>query len=124
MKAGDTFLIQNKSINQHLWIVQSDPDVDPSGVVIVNVTTAYPSKERFCLIQAGEHPFVVHETCISYQHAMVTSLDVLVRRRDEGHIGPRPPVSPALLARLRRGVPLSKLIPLRVAAIIARQCLF
>lgn len=84
MRAGDTFRIKDKNIDEHLWVILSEPDIDDSKVVIVNMTTAHPSKEQFCLIQIGEHPFVVHETCVSYQHARVTSLAKLIQLRDRG----------------------------------------
>ncbi len=124
MNAGDTFLIGNKSVDEHLWVIVSDPALDDQRVVVMNFTSAHRSKESFCLIQAGEHPFVKHETCIAYIHARITSLAKLIHNRDVGAIVPQDPVSPALLARIRRGVPLSNLIPLKCSLVIAKQGLF
>jgi hypothetical protein len=41
MKAGDTFRIPalGTSLDSHLWVVISDPSVDPQHVLIVNFTT-------------------------------------------------------------------------------------
>ncbi len=41
MNAGDTFRIPQPgtSLDSHLWVVISDPVVDPDRVLIVNFTT-------------------------------------------------------------------------------------
>ena len=36
MKAGDTFV--PKMLDHHLWVVLSEPSVDPENVVIVDAT--------------------------------------------------------------------------------------
>jgi len=102
----------------------SDTEIDDKQVVIVNFTTSHPSKESFCLVQSGVHAFISHESCISYLHARITSVARLIYNRDTGAIVPHAPVSPALLARIRRGVPLSNLIPLKCSVIMAKQRLF
>ena len=124
MRAGDAFLIRDKNIDEHLWVIISDPTIDGKQVVVVNFTTSHPKKERFCLIQAGEHPFVTRETCIAYNFAKITSLAKLIQNRDQGDITPQDPVSPVLLTRIRQGVPLSNLMPLKCVAIMAKQKLF
>lgn len=65
MNAGDTFLIKDKNLDEHLWVIISDTAIDDKQVVVVNFTTSHPSKESFCLVQPGDHPFIRHETCIS-----------------------------------------------------------
>ena len=121
MDAGDTFLIDNRATDDHLWVIISDPRTDDQRVVIVNLTTYRPPKERFCLIQAGEHPFVRHETCVAYNHARIVSLSRLTRLRYGGRINMQDPVSIPLLARIRLGVGLSALMPLDCVAIMAGQ---
>jgi len=75
-------------------------------VLFVSMTSYDVDKEDVCLIQAGEHPRVTHQTCINYQltrHSTLANLDQL---RDKGVIRPQPPVSPELLQRIRRGAAL------------------
>ncbi len=74
MNAGDTFLITDKNLDEHPWVIISDTAIDDKQVVVVNFTTSHPSKESFCLVQSGDHPFIRHKTCISYLHARITSV--------------------------------------------------
>ena len=75
MNAGDTFRIPEPgtSLDSHLWVVISDPAVDPVRVLIVNFTTRRQDSDHACILQAGEHPFVHHETCVNYAGAKAVS---------------------------------------------------
>ena len=74
MNSGDTFLLDDRAIDDHLWVVISDPNKDEDRILIVSLTTAACYKERACIIQASEHPWVRHETCVAYDKARVVSL--------------------------------------------------
>jgi hypothetical protein len=67
--AGDTFLRTDN--DRHLWIVLSDPAVDPDTVLLVNLTTYDSRKERACILLPGDHEWVRKETCVNYQDAVV-----------------------------------------------------
>jgi len=47
VKAGDTFIIEQPgtSLDSHLWMVISDPNVDPHEVVLLNFTTWRADKD-------------------------------------------------------------------------------
>src|SRR5205823_2432203 len=77
VQAGDAFLLGYKGLDDHLWVIVSDPTKDAQRVLLISLTTAAPHKESVCLIQAGEHPWVKHETCVAYDKAKVVSLDQL-----------------------------------------------
>jgi hypothetical protein len=83
VEIGDAFLLENRTIDPHLWIVISDPSADSVNVVIVNLTSHDdPSKDASCFLQPGEHPWITHETCVRYKDARVVAesqLDVLVK---------------------------------------------
>jgi hypothetical protein len=66
MKAGDTLLIDDPgtTLDSHLWIVISDPDVDPEHVVIVNLTSYRADKDQACVLDKGDHPYLSHRTCV------------------------------------------------------------
>ena len=90
-------------------------------MVIVNLTTYQAPKEKFCLIEAGEHPFVKHTTCVAYNYARIVPLARLEQRLQQGMIALREPVSAGRLARIRQGVSLSGLMPLDCVGVMASQ---
>ena len=58
---GDTFLLGN-----HLFIIISDPSANPDKMVLGALTTYETYKDQSCVLQAGEHSFIRHMTCVSY----------------------------------------------------------
>ncbi len=99
MKAGDTFL-RNDS-DRHLWVVLSDPARDPSNVLLVNMTTLTGTKEKACILNAGDHPWITHETCINYADAIVGSLEKLLNAKDLGALAPQAPLDDAILRKIQ-----------------------
>ncbi len=69
LRPSDCFRFAEKE--SHLWIVLSDPDLDPDGVLIVNVTTLTTRKDRTCVLRGGCHQHITHESCINYALARV-----------------------------------------------------
>jgi hypothetical protein len=109
VKAGDTFTLKNKSVDSHLWVIVSDPTVDEARVLFVSMTSYDVTKEKVCLLDVGDHPFVKHKTCIAYDFEG-RPLKTLIALRDQGHLSMGQPVSDELLERIRLGVSLSRRI--------------
>jgi hypothetical protein len=107
MKPGDTFRPADRSVDIHLWVIISDPEQNPSQVLIVSLTSYNPKKEAACLLDAGDHRSLTHETCVAYNLANAPSLSQLERARDLGKLIPDHPVSEEVLARIRGGAALS-----------------
>ena len=103
MKAGDTFVSADRSLESHVWVVVSDPDVDPHRVVIANMTTYTIDREAACVLHPGDHPLVRHETCVNYRRAQVATNDGLDRLVARGSLRLRQPVSAEVLDRIREG---------------------
>jgi hypothetical protein len=99
MNAGDTFLIPGS--DDHLWMVISDPHLDAQRVVVVCFLSWQGHIDQACVVQADEHPFVKHTTCVNYPGARVEPADLLDRLRREGRILPKQPLSVELLKRVR-----------------------
>src|SRR5262245_36827970 len=112
MEAGFTFLIARKEVDDHLWVIASDPKADPGQVLIVSLTTARSYKEQVCIIEGGEHPWVRHRTCVNYEDSKVVSLDKLYTLKDSGLLQLQEPLTPSLLRRIRDGAAVSRRIPL------------
>jgi hypothetical protein len=103
MKAGDTFRPADPSVDIHLWVIISDPELDPSRVLIVSLTTFRPKKESVCLLDIGDHSFIRHKTCVAYNLANAPPLAQLEMARDRGDLIPDIAVSPDVLHRIREG---------------------
>jgi hypothetical protein len=84
VKAGDTFTLKDKAVESHLWVIVSDPAVDAERVLFVSMTSYDVTKEKVCLLDAGDHPFIKHRTCIAYDFAKVAPLKALLALRDQG----------------------------------------
>ncbi|HEX8199182.1 MAG TPA: hypothetical protein VF590_01750 [Isosphaeraceae bacterium] len=120
MQAGDSFFLDGVA-ERHLWVIISDPTVNPERVLFVSMTSFDVTKEDVCLLDAGDHSFVKHKTCIDYSHAREATLTALVRLRDSGRLRPHEPVSAELLGRIRRGVSLSRDIKFRYVELLLDQ---
>lgn len=99
MKAGARFLAP--SLDDHLWMVISDPALDQDRVVVVSVLSWTPRLDQACIVKPGEHPFVKHDTCVQYPEARAVALARLQRLLDEGKAVEKAPLSDELLARIR-----------------------
>lgn len=110
MNPGDTFILKDRSVDSHLWIVVSEPAIDPERVLFVSMTSYDITKEKVCLLDIGDHPFIKHRTCIAYDFARLAPLTTLVALRDRGLLTMNEPVSVELLDRIRQGISLSRRI--------------
>lgn len=122
MEIGDALLLEDRSIDAHLWIVISDPAIDPEQVVIVNLTSHDdPSKDASCVLQTGDHPWITHATCVRYKDARIvreSQLDELVKKKS---LIPQEPVSDEVLTKIFRGVELTELMSLKCRKILQSQ---
>ena len=100
MRAGATFQLP-RHLEQHLWLVVSDPDADPEHVVMVSVTTVRPGSDLSCVLEPGDHRFIRHRSCIYYAEAKQTTLGNLMRLESEGLLVRHDPMSEPLLRRIR-----------------------
>jgi hypothetical protein len=121
LRAGDTFYLPDKSADGHLWIVVSDPEKDPSRILIASMTSYDVDKEDVCLIHPGEHPRVKHKTCICYRPMRQTTLETLDRLRQSGILDMQAPVDQEILQRIRRGAALSRVIDFEHVEILDDQ---
>jgi hypothetical protein len=121
VRPGDTFTLRDRSVDSHLWIVVSDPVLDAERVFFVSMTSYDVTKEKVCLLDVGDHPFIKHRTCIAYDFARMAPLNVLITLRDQGHLSMGEPVSADLLERIRQGISLSRRIRVEYVALMIDQ---
>jgi len=118
MTAGDTFLVPDS--DDHLWVVISDPNVDPSRVVIVCFLSHQPHYDQACVLEPGDHPFIKHPTCVNYPDARIESAALLERLKGDGRLKPKTPLSSGILDRIRSAAEDSE-IPTEGYDILRRQ---
>ena len=70
-------------------MIVSDPDKDPSRVLIVNFTSWKPYHDLTLVLEGGEHRFIRHRTCVNYPQARVLSLAELHRLEENRPALPR-----------------------------------
>jgi hypothetical protein len=102
-------------------VVISDPVADPDGVLIVNFTTRRPDSDPACILEAGEHPFVKHQTCVNYAGAKVVSRADIQSLMEKGLLRNHAALSAALLKRIRDGAGASERMSLAHADILIEQ---
>jgi hypothetical protein len=86
-------------LDNHLWVILSDPKIDAEKVLLVSLTTVTPLKETVCILEVGDHPWIRHRTCVFYEYPKVVSLETLHRLQDAGLLQLKEPLSPRLLKR-------------------------
>ena len=121
MNGGDTFFLVGVTARSHLWIIVSDPQIDPEQVLIINVTSSTDPPDNACILRAGEHPFIERETYVYYGKAWVVSLGQLQLARDCKRLKIQRPVSQDVLKRIRQGAIESEYISLKHRQILIDQ---
>ena len=102
---GTTLLIKaNPAIPPHLWVIITDPDGDPLLVVMVNMTSVRRGVDKTVLLKKGDHPFIKHNTAISYADAKITNADNLQYRINKGHFKKMAPLDKTILSRVQEGL--------------------
>src|SRR5687767_10972697 len=73
VRRGDTF--QAKLPPSHLWLVITTPTGPKDEFVFVNITTVHgtPEEDHTCILRAGDHPFVKHDSWVRYGDAFVAN---------------------------------------------------
>ena len=121
MKAGDVFRF-NGIADIHVWMIISDPARDPLKVLVVNFTTWEPHLDQACVIQKGEHPFIVDQTVINYARARIVTDAVLEQLRAAGMLQMlADSLSQPLLKKLRECAMISVTLSLEAADLLIDQ---
>jgi hypothetical protein len=120
VKAGDAFFIPDGSGTDHLHFVLNAPSIFPSygsmqQVVLVNITsvptTANIPYDQACIVQAGQHPFVVHDSFVAYRYIRIEAVAHLAQMISLGQWrSHHAPASSSLLQLMVAGVCMSKLV--------------
>lgn len=114
--AGSTLLIPSGIQGHHLFVVLTDPmnfyGYPPQSCISVSLCTIRSTPyDSTCVVQPGEHPFVISPSYISYRHSRFDT-DFHLKEMIKNHFGfPQEPTSTELLAKIYSGVHSSKQTP-------------
>ena len=105
--------------DDHLFFVASDQQ--QPQVVVLNLTTVRAFSDTSCVIQPGEHPFVVVPSWVAYNFAEIDSCATLIDGLARGAIVPHHPLSPQLMERVWDGAAVSRHLPLKCRELLKQQ---
>ncbi len=109
MTAGDCFYNKSaKSVPSHPWVIISDPDLDPDNVVIANFTDADGHHDSTCILTTEDVPWLKKRSCIAYQYAKLTSVELLKSATAQGLLFNYEKVTNEVLQRIRDGAAMSE----------------
>lgn len=118
MQAGDAFLIPGS--DDHLWMIISDPSINPQKVVVVCFLSWTERYDQACEVRPGEHPFVKHPTLANYPGARIVTDAFLEEKKAAGELRMKQPLSAELLTRVRDRAASSE-IPSEPYAVLREQ---
>ncbi len=120
LSCGDTFLTgDGDEDNYHLWIIVTP--VSQGEVVTVCLVTAHKKTERLVVLNQGEHPFVKHESAVSYIFSKIRSIADIEALLANRFAQRKEPMSPDILRRIQTGVIESDFTPNGFAPFIAES---
>ncbi|MBX9792337.1 MAG: hypothetical protein K2Y37_25840 [Pirellulales bacterium] len=121
MQIGDAFLLEDRDIDPHLWVVISHPQENAQAVVIVNLTSLGPTKDQSCVLNVGDHPWISHATCVHYADAKCVSEETIDQLVAKSLLQPREPAADALLAKILRGAAITDAMPIKCRRVLVDQ---
>lgn len=110
---------QGDQDRKHLFILLTDPHDDEVGnncVLMVSLSTVKPGvpHDPTCILYAGDHPFVKHDSYVVYQKARLEDAGKVLRGVKNGQLVPQDPMDGAVFARICKGLEESRLTPTKL----------
>jgi hypothetical protein len=95
---------------KHLFICLTDPGGTERDVLLVSISTVVPGQpfDATCRLYAGDHPFIRHDSFVSYRSLRVEIAQRLTSGVASGVLVPREPLDPGVFARVCKGVEQSR----------------
>lgn len=114
MGKGQSFLGNiDESRHRHLRIVISDADCYNCFLTVPVVTLRKEQRfcDKSCIIEKGEHPFIIRTSCIDYRHALSLSFAQIFNGIQKGIFIRKEDVSETLLKKIQNGAKTTKFLP-------------
>ena len=119
LRLASTFHFNDRPGDNHLYVVASD--LSAPEVVIFSITTQYRLSDVSCQLLEGDHTFIKHPSCISYQHAELIPLATLEAKLAGGAIVLRDKCSSDVMRKIWDGAETTRHLQGWVREILAAQ---
>lgn len=104
IRAGRSlYLSETPGARPHLWFVLTDPYGNPPEIMAVMVRTPKRFTDETTILEVGDHPFIVHRSCVHFSSAARFTVASIMKMTVAGHCELRADMSTPLLARVRSG---------------------
>lgn len=109
----------------HLYVVLTPPQQMPDGsaaLAWVCVRSLYPDSyhEPTCVLQRGDHDFIVRPSWVDYARAAIEHVDFIDKGIRNGQLAQKAPMSPVVFQKVFGGLTTSK----RTPRMVKDFCLF
>lgn len=120
-KAEDTSDVYDP--RRHLWVVCSDPPGDRAVVITMSLCSirSAPSDDLTCLLQVGEHPFVVKPTFVFYRNVLLVDPGRIDAAFRAGVLIPGADMPRSVVQRMLRGALASPFVADAVKTLVRAQ---
>ena len=98
----------------HLWVILTEPSSDPQKTIIVSVTTKRSYSDTTVILGPGDHPFIRHQSVISYSDAKIAFVDKIQLAIVNDDAEEREPFDIEIVNKIRDGILESSLTPKKV----------
>lgn len=109
-KASLLIPAQTSQHSPHLYILLTDAfqyaDEGKSykANIITSISTLTKRSDKTCLLYAGDHPFIRHDSFVAYYTTRIQSTDILVEGVEKGIFIAKPPFNDDIMARIAKGL--------------------
>lgn len=126
LQIGSTFVnVPHGALELHLWIIISEPSLNPEKVAIVNVSSwrddAVELNDPSCIVNSGDHPFVGRKSYIYYRKSLLTTLNGLQAGLDGGVLQQRESCSEDFLDKVITEAANSDFTPNEIRELLQEQ---
>ena len=116
--AGSAFLLRDRKVGTHLYLVLTDPDDTSRLVVAAALVSERQHTDKTCRLDAGDHPFIRYASNIDYGSPTFVPISRVSAWLNDGRATPQPELSVAVLQRVQAGLLASS----RTIHVIAEHC--
>ena len=96
----------------------NDPHAHNGNALIVNISTLRSGAETTCIVKAGEHVFVRHDSYVRYMSACCAKVADIAKAIKAGKLKSHQAASPSLLRKLRAGAQASTMLPMEMKGLL------
>lgn len=119
--AGDTF--RAYAAASHLYVILTTPTGADGRFAIVNLTTKQDRRgeDHSCVLHAGEHPFIVHDTVVRFSDAAMTDEAAFRAAFSTGGILLLEAITPELLKKIQEASLQSRFTPTKIKTAVRTE---